>query len=101
MRPTLAHQTPANLKSHLSSDQFKLYDLIWKRTIACQMVHATINTVSVDLECGDGKHIFRATGSVIAKPGFMAVYMEGKDDGKEGDDKETFLPPWRKASPYN
>ncbi|BCG65246.1 MAG: DNA topoisomerase I [Methyloprofundus sp.] len=99
VRPTLAHQTPANLKSHLSSDQFKLYDLIWKRTIACQMVHATINTVSVDLECGDGKHIFRATGSVIAKPGFMAVYMEGKDDGKEGDDKETFLPPMKEGEP--
>ncbi|NOQ16010.1 MAG: type I DNA topoisomerase [Methyloprofundus sp.] len=97
VRPTLAHQTPANLKSHLSSDQFKLYDLIWKRTIACQMVHATINTVSVDLECADRKHIFRATGSVITKPGFMAVYMEGKDDGKEGDDKETFLPPMKEG----
>jgi DNA topoisomerase-1 len=97
VRPTLAHQTPANLKAHLSSDQFKLYDLIWKRTIACQMIHATINTVSVDLECGDGKHIFRATGSVIAKPGFMAVYMEGKDDSKEGDDKETFLPPMKEG----
>ncbi len=97
VRPTLAHQTPAKLKAHLSADQFKLYDLIWKRTIACQMIHATINTVSVDLECGDSKHIFRATGSVIAKPGFMAVYMEGKDDAKEGDDKESFLPPMQEG----
>ncbi len=93
IRPTLAQQTPADLKKYLSSDQFKLYNLIWKRTIACQMIHATINTVSVDLRCGSDKNIFRATGSVIAKPGFMAVYLEGKDDNKEGDDKETFLPP--------
>jgi len=93
IRPTLAQQIPADLKKHLTSDQFKLYDLIWKRTIACQMIHATINTVSVDLHCGSDKNIFRATGSVIAKPGFMAVYLESKDDNKEGDDKETFLPP--------
>ena len=97
IRPTLAQQTPASLKSFLSSDQFKLYDLIWKRTIACQMIHATINTVSVDLQCGSDQHIFRATGSVIAKPGFMAVYLEGKDDNKEGDDKETFLPPMKEG----
>ncbi|NOQ13586.1 MAG: type I DNA topoisomerase [Methyloprofundus sp.] len=92
IRPTVAQQTPAELKKHLSSDQFKLYDLIWKRTIACQMIHATINTVAVDLACGSEKNLFRATGSVIAKPGFMTVYLEGKDDSKEGDDKETFLP---------
>ncbi len=97
IRPTLAQQTPASLKTFLSSDQFKLYDLIWKRTIACQMIHATINTVSVDLQCGSDQHIFRATGSVIAKPGFMAVYLEGKDDNKEGDDKETFLPPMKEG----
>jgi len=92
VRPTLAHQVPGDLKKFLSADQFKLYDLIWKRTIACQMIHATINTVSVDLNCGSEQHIFRATGSVIAKPGFMAVYLEGLDDSKESDDKETFLP---------
>ncbi|WP_428356608.1 type I DNA topoisomerase [Methyloprofundus sp.] len=93
IRPTLAQQTPADLKKYLTSDQFKLYDLIWKRTVACQMIHATINTVSVDLQCGSEKNVFRATGSVIAKPGFMTVYLEGKDDNKESDDKETFLPP--------
>jgi DNA topoisomerase-1 len=97
IRPTLVEQTPAELKKYLSSDQFKLYDLIWKRTIACQMIHATINTVSVDLACGSEQDLFRATGSVIAKPGFMAVYLEGKDDNKESDDKETFLPPMAKG----
>jgi len=92
VRPTLAEQTPSDLKKYLSSDQFKLYDLIWKRTMACQMIHATINTVSADLNCGNEENVFRATGSVIAKAGFMTVYLEGKDDNKEGDDKETFLP---------
>ncbi|MCF7969722.1 MAG: type I DNA topoisomerase [Methylococcaceae bacterium] len=97
IRPTLAQQTPASLKAHLTSDQFKLYDLIWKRTIACQMIHATINTVSVDLQAGSELHIFRATGSVIAKPGFMAVYLENQDDSKEDGEKETFLPPMQEG----
>jgi DNA topoisomerase-1 len=92
IRPTSILRTPAQLKAHLSKDQFRLYELVWKRTVACQMVHATINTVSVDLGCGDGNS-FRATGSTIANPGFMAVYMEGVDDAKGGDDDEKMLPP--------
>ena len=56
------------------------------------MIHATINTVSADLACGEG-NLFRATGSTIANPGFMAVYMEGVDDAKKGDDDEKLLPP--------
>ncbi|MDD2661491.1 MAG: type I DNA topoisomerase [Methylococcales bacterium] len=93
IRPTSPRHLPNLIKNHLSIEQFKLYDLIWKRTIACQMIHATLNMVAVDLSCGDGKHMFRATGSTIATPGFMAVYLEGKDDSKESDDKESFLPP--------
>ncbi len=83
----------------MSADQFKLYQLIWKRTIACQMIHATLNQVAVDLSCGSKENMFRATGSTIAKPGFMAVYLEGKDDSKESDDKESFLPPMEKGRP--
>lgn len=92
VRPTSAHRLPDAIRAHLSSDQHKLYNLIWKRTVACQMIHATINTVAVDLACGNEENLFRATGSTIANPGFMAVYLEGKDDAKESDDKETFLP---------
>jgi len=99
IRPTYPGYLPDKLKSHLSAEQFKLYDLIWKRTIACQMTHAVLNLVAVDLTCGDGKHIFRATGSSIAKPGFMAVYLEGKDDTKESDDKESFLPGLEEGRP--
>jgi DNA topoisomerase-1 len=101
IRPTDAFRLPEQVKNRLTPDQFKLYDLIWKRTIACQMIHATLNLVAVDLNCGSEKNIFRATGSTIAKPGFMAVYLEGQDDGKEGDDKESFLPPMEEGRPVD
>ena len=91
IRPTTIHLTPEQLKSRLSADQFKLYSLIWKRTIACQMIHATVHTVSLDLTSGNS--VFRATGSTIAKPGFMAVYQEGQDDRKKDDDEGRILPP--------
>jgi len=93
IRPTYPRHLPSKIKDYLSIEQFKLYELIWKRTIACQMIHATLNRVAVDLSCSDGKHVFRATGSTIASPGFMTVYLEGQDDSNESDDKESFLPP--------
>ncbi len=92
VRPTSVRHLPEELKEHLSKDQYRLYELIWKRTVACQMIHATINTVAADLSCGPG-NMFRANGSVIANPGFMAVYMEGVDDAKKGADDEKILPP--------
>ncbi|NQY41909.1 MAG: type I DNA topoisomerase [Legionellales bacterium] len=92
IRPTNVNNIPENIKDSLSKDQFRLYELIWKRAVACQMIHATINTVSVDLSCGEQNN-FHATGSTIAKPGFMAVYLEGSDDEKAIDDKkEKILP---------
>ncbi|MEN8176354.1 MAG: type I DNA topoisomerase [Pseudomonadota bacterium] len=90
IRPTSVLRTPEELKPHLNRDQFRLYELIWKRTLACQMIHATLNTVAADLEAG-GTGTFRATGSSIAHPGFMTVYLEGKDDAKGGED-EKMLP---------
>jgi DNA topoisomerase-1 len=99
IRPTSAFRLPGDLKAHLTAEQFKLYELIWKRTIACQMLHATLNTIAVDLTCGEGRHNFRATGSSIADPGFMIVYLEGKDDNAANDDQETFLPPMEEGRP--
>lgn len=90
IRPTMADQLPENIRIYLSNDQYKLYNLIWKRTIASQMIHATINSVSVDLTCGTGDR-FRATGSTIHSPGFMQVYLEGVDN-EEQDDDEKMLP---------
>jgi len=90
IRPTAASRIPAEIKSFLSEDQFKLYDLIWKRTVASQMIHATIDTVAVDLDCG-GAGVFRANGSTVKIPGFMSVYREGTDDEPVSDEK--MLPP--------
>ncbi len=91
VRPTSVLRTPESLKKYLSSDQLKLYTLIWQRTVACQMIHATMNTVAVDLACGTG-NTFRANGSTVVNPGFMSVYLEGKDDAAKSDKDERILP---------
>ena len=90
IRPTTVRHVPSEIKSSLDADQFKLYELIWKRTVASQMIHATIDTVAVDMDCGEG-NVFRANGSSIADPGFMMVYLEGQDEAKTEDD-EKLLP---------
>ena len=91
IRPTSVERVPAKIKSSLSPEQFKLYELIWKRAIASQMQHALIDTVAVDMACGEGNN-FRANGSSIADPGFMEVYLEGKDDNGVSEDDEKVLP---------
>lgn len=95
IRPTSVKLDPETIKTHLSADQYKLYNLIWKRAVACQMIHATINTVGVDLSAGEG-NTFRATGSTIEDPGFMAVYQESLDDNKENEENRL-LPPLEKG----
>jgi DNA topoisomerase I len=91
IRPTSVMRTPDSLKSFLNTDQFKLYDLIWKRTVACQMVHALFDMVALDLLPVVNPEVgrLRATGSTLVKPGFMAVYQEGQDDVKDADDDRT------------
>jgi DNA topoisomerase-1 len=92
IRPTSIRRLPQEIKAHLSSDQARLYELIWKRTLACQMAHALIDMVAVDLSAGEG-NLFRATGSTVASPGFMRVYLEGRDDAKGADDDEERMLP--------
>ncbi|MCG6941792.1 MAG: type I DNA topoisomerase [Thiohalocapsa sp.] len=92
IRPTSIRNVPKDIKAHLTADQAKLYELIWKRTLACQMAHALINQVAVDLSAGDG-NLFRATGSTVAEPGFMRVYLEGRDDATSADDDEERMLP--------
>lgn len=87
VRPTSALRTPAQMARYLSDDERKLYDLIWKRAVACQMVPATLNTVSVDLAAGS-QHSFRASGTTVVDPGFLAVYEEGKDQKNAEDEDE-------------
>src|SRR5699024_2386843 len=79
--------TPDSLKENLSSDQFKLYRLIYNRFLASQMAAAVMDTMTVHLNNNDVE--FRATGSKVKFPGFMKVYVEGTDEKKE---KEKYLP---------
>jgi len=93
IRTTMASRIPEQLKGALTPDQLKLYELVWQRTVACQMIHATLDTVAVDLTAGNDA-VFRANGSTIVHPGFMMVYQEGKDDAKESAEQEQkILPP--------
>jgi DNA topoisomerase-1 len=91
IRPTSAVRTPESLQGKLDADQLKLYTLIWQRTMASQMVPAVFDTVALEFAAGpDSKdgHRFRANGSVLVEPGFIAVYQEGRDDnGVDEDDR--------------
>jgi DNA topoisomerase-1 len=93
IRPTSVAHIPDEIRGSLDEDQYKLYSLIWKRTMACQMVPALFDTVAIEMAAGDEQlgHRMRANGSVLVEPGFMAVYQEGKDDSKD-DDSDRLLP---------
>ena len=91
IRPTSAMYTPRDVMAFLNDDQRRLYELIWKRTVACQMIHATLNTVSVEFALRDvpgGEASFRASGTTVIDPGFLAVYEEGRDQKTADDDDE-------------
>ncbi|MGF2615637.1 type I DNA topoisomerase [Rossellomorea vietnamensis] len=88
VRPTSTLRDPASMKEYLSRDQLRLYKLIWERFVASQMASAIMDTMSVDIV--NGEVVFRANGSKVKFPGFMKVYVEGTDDGKE--EKENMLP---------
>ena len=90
IRPTDIFRTPAMLRQYLNDEQFKLYEMIWKRSVACQMASAKFDAVSVDLSVGSEANLFRATGQTLIFPGFIAVYKEDTDDTDE--DAEAKLP---------
>ncbi len=95
IRPTSAARHPDEVKNYLDGDQFRLYDLIWKRAVASQMVPAIFDTVAVSLvpaNAPDAGHTLRANGSILVDPGFMAAYREGRDEKAE-DDGDRILPP--------
>ena len=89
IRPTTIANTPEKLKAYLSSDQFRLYQLIWTRTVASQMAAAVLEATTVDLAAGE-RFSFRASGQVIRFPGFMKLYIEGTDSPDE--EQEGTLP---------
>lgn len=79
------------MEEKLDSDAYKLYELIWKRTIACQMEPAVLDKVVIDSLSGDGKILLRANGQVIAFDGFLKLYQESRDDDND-DDENRLLP---------
>ncbi len=106
IRPTSAAILPADIESRLEADQFRLYSLIWKRTVACQMAPAVFDTVAVDILAGSRagaaedapRTVLRANGSTLVKPGYISVYQEGVDDSVQ-DDSDHVLPPLAEGDP--
>lgn len=99
IRPTSLSRIPASVSRHLDDEQFKLYELIWKRTIASQMESASIERTTVDIatQGEDGeRYTLRANGSVVRFDGFLKLYQEGRDDDDDSEDSRR-LPPMSKA----
>ena len=95
IRPTSASITPAEVEGRIDGDLYRLYALIWKRAVASQMAVAVFDTVAADMVAGPDspeRHVLRATGSTLVKPGYISVYQEGTDDTK-ADEDEHALPP--------
>ncbi|HEX6142400.1 MAG TPA: type I DNA topoisomerase [Geminicoccaceae bacterium] len=99
IRPTDMSRSPQTIGRSLDDDQRRLYELIWKRTIASQMASAVLDRVVAELASGDDRIGFRATGSTIAFDGFLKVYQEGRDDPAQDDEEgEGLLPPMREGA---
>ena len=91
IRPAHVSDTPKKLEGKLDADGYKLYELIWKRTVACQMNPAILDRVVIDATSDDGLILLRANGQVIDFDGFLKLYQESKDDSDE-DDENRILP---------
>lgn len=95
IRPTNVFLRPADVRDSLDDDQFKLYELVWKRTVASQMESALLDQTGVNLSTRDRKTVLRANGSTVVFEGFLILYREDLDDvsGQDDEDKERILPP--------
>ena len=95
VRPTDFKRTPDKMRAYLDHDQFRLYELIWKRAMASQFASAQLDQTAIELGSADGKHMMRATGSVIVFDGFLNLYFESRDDEQDKepkDSKDVILP---------
>ncbi len=103
IRPTSFSHQPQEMRRFLDFDQFRLYELIWKRAIASQMADAQLNQTGINLIASDEALVMRATGSILVFDGFMRVYREDNDDvqADQSDDKERLLPALRIGEPLN
>ncbi len=91
IRPSDVMNTPKKMEAKLDTDGYKLYELIWKRTVACQMNPAVLDKVVIDAVSADTKIMLRANGQVIEFDGFLKLYQESKDDSDD-DDENRILP---------
>jgi DNA topoisomerase-1 len=103
IRPTRIHREPSQIKKHLNSNQYKLYELIWKRMVASQMAAAIYDNTTVDIgaKCPDTRvdYLLRASSSVNRFPGFIILYIEQRDDNEE--EKQAEIPKLKKGDPLN
>jgi DNA topoisomerase-1 len=97
IRPTDLARKPADVAAHLDRDQLRLYELIWKRTVASQMASALLEQVAVDIADAAGRVRLRANGSVILFDGFLTLYQEDRDDTQDEEGEGGRLPAMRKA----
>ena len=97
IRPTDLARKPADVARHLDRDQLRLYELIWKRTVASQMASALLEQVAVDIADAAGRLRLRANGSVILFDGFLTLYQEDRDDTADEEGEGGRLPAMRKA----
>ncbi len=105
IRPTSVRRDPEAIKQYLTSDQYKLYKLIWQRFVASQMQNARLDGTTVDIAAGrqgqEAPYTFRATGSVIKFDGYLAVYQEGRDEGQPDELDGKALPPLSQDEPLD
>ena len=100
IRPTDLTRTPNSLRGKIDGDQWRLYDLIWKRTIASQMENAIMDQMKVDISDGTDDVVLRANGSVVAFDGFLTLYQEDTDDDSENTkESDRRLPPMKEHDP--
>jgi len=92
IRPTDVYRKPQDVAKYLDRDQLRLYELIWRRTIASQMESAVLDQVAVDIASQDAQLAMRATGSVVKFEGFLTLYREDRDDSSDADDEDKLLP---------
>ena len=101
IRPTSLMRRPEYIASTLDADQAKLYELIWKRTMASQMENARVQRTTIDITDESEATGLRASGTVITFPGFLKLYEEGKDDEKSDKEEEQTLPQVTEGMPLD
>ena len=101
IRPTSLTRRPEYIASTLDADQAKLYELIWKRTMASQMENARVQRTTIDITDESEATGLRASGTVITFPGFLKLYEEGKDDEKSDKEEEQTLPQVTEGMPLD